>query len=499
MIYFSGRSLPTKMKSAIFKDRWERFEKRLNRYRIVLAFIVLIFSLLYSVFYSKILLNSFSIYLFVSGAVLLALSLYIHYQLNKNINLINLRYFAVSVDLLFILSIAIMVLNIPEGIVFSKTEILFVFSFLLLGVNFLSIFRLTKDVVFYSGTLALAGNLILYFIAGEQIFSTIATTAFIGIFTVFNLRLNFYLRGYWSMKANLKKAYNDIQMANKSIQQKAEEITAQTEQIHKNMENLETFQKDYTDSLIYAQKIQKALIENNIYLKDYFNDFFIYFRPKGFVTGDFYWVSKVEGKLILAVADCTGHGVPGAFMTILGYSLLNEIVNKEGITEPDEILDELRANIIENLHQEGKMYEQKDGMDVAVLQLDSKANKIKFSGANNSLCYVPNHKNIEEKKIFEFKGDRMPASFHYKMRNFSLLEFNISKGDRFYMYTDGYIDQFGGETGKKFKSVTFRRLLLKNHLLPMFEQKEHLERTFNDWLRDVYEQIDDVTVVGLEV
>ncbi|MFP4525524.1 MAG: PP2C family protein-serine/threonine phosphatase [Bacteroidales bacterium] len=499
MNFLTERTLTERKISFIISKKWIQFERRMNRVRLGIASIILLANILHAIFYSNAALTQTHISVILLGFFLLGLAFLIQFFLKQEKWKGILGYLTLSVDLFFLYGTAAIVLKNYEIIGIPKDSMLFSFSFLILFINFLSVFRINKQVVIYGFVLAVLGNMAMYLLFSGSMVNAIVTSVFIALGSFCNIRILFYIRGYWRMKSNLQKAYSDMYTASQSIQQKTEEITAQNEQINQNLENLETFQKDYTDSLIYAQKIQKALIENNLFLQDYFNDFFIYFRPKGFVTGDFYWVSRVGGKLILAVADCTGHGVPGAFMTILGYTLLNEIVNKQGITEPDKILNKLRESIIENLHQEGKLYEQKDGMDVAILQLDQAAGKIKFSGANNSLCYIPVGGASKDKKIFEFKGDRMPASFHYKMRNFSLLEFSIRKGDRFYMYTDGYIDQFGGETGKKFKSVTFRRLLLNNHLLPMQKQKEQLEKTMNNWLGEVYEQIDDITVVGLEV
>lgn len=499
MNFFTQRSLTERKMSFIISKRWIQFERGMNRVRFGIASTILLAIISHDIFRSDALLGNSHIPSIILWVFLFGLAILTQYLLKQKKWQGILRYLTLSLDLFLLYGIAAIVLNNYEITGISKDTLLFSFSFLILFINFLSVFRINKHVVIYGFLLALIGNVTMYFLFNGALVNTIVTSVFIGLASFCNIRILFYVRGYWRMKSNLQKAYSDMYTASQSIQQKTEEISAQNEQINQNMANLETFQKDYTDSLIYAQKIQKALIENNLFLQDYFNDFFIYFRPKGFVTGDFYWVSKAEGKLILAVADCTGHGVPGAFMTILGYTLLNEIVNKQGITEPDKILNKLRESIIENLHQEGKLYEQKDGMDLAIIQLDQNSGKVKFSGANNSLCYIPSTGKKSGYKIFEFKGDRMPASYHYKMRNFSLLEFSINKGDRFYMYTDGYIDQFGGETGKKFKSVTFRKLLLKNHLLPMEKQKNHLEKTLNEWLGDTYDQIDDITVVGLEV
>ena len=411
-----------------------------------------------------------------------------------------IKYLTATIDFSIVMVLALVVLTNKEQLwALSQVEFLLSISFLLIFVNTLSVIRISKMLVYYSGALAVFLNVLLYAISPGNLLFGLYTSTFILLLSLINIWATKYLLDYWNVNNELTKAYNELQAASESISLKNEEISTQSEQIIKHIESLESIQKDHTDSLIYAQKIQKALINNEEILKNYFKDYFIFLKPKSLVTGDFYWISKAQDKIIIAVSDCTGHGVPGAFMTMLGYSYLNEIVNKEHITEPDKILNELRENIISTLHQDGKIYEQKDGMDMAVIQIDKKAKKLKFSAANNSLCYIPTRASDEDKKVYEFKGDRMPISFHYKMRHFSLLELDIREGDRFYLYTDGYIDQFGGPKGKKFKSVPFRKILLKNNNLPMLEQKNILKNTMEDWLRDTYEQVDDITVVGFEI
>jgi serine phosphatase RsbU (regulator of sigma subunit) len=392
----------------------------------------------------------------------------------------------------FLINEYLMHLDIASGLSF-------LFPLLLIFVNSFSVLRLNKRLIIYSSLIALLMNVLFFTFQGTFLYYGLITTIVIALMSLFNYWVTSYILGYYNINNELARAYDELQFANENINQKNEEISAQSDQIVQHLESLETIQKDHTDSLIYAQKIQKALINNESFFERFFEDYFIYSKPKSLVTGDFYWVTSKAEKIIIAVSDCTGHGVPGAFMTMLGYSYLNEIVNKEGITEPDHILNNLRDQIISTLHQDGKIYEQKDGMDMAVVQIDKKERKIKFSAANNSLCYIPVRMAPEDKKVYEFKGDRMPISFHYKMRHFSLLEFDIRKGDKFYLFTDGYIDQFGGPKGKKFKSVPFRRMLLKNHNLSMEEQKQVLERTMDDWLGDIYEQVDDITVLGFKI
>jgi serine phosphatase RsbU (regulator of sigma subunit) len=207
------------------------------------------------------------------------------------------------------------------------------------------------------------------------------------------------------------------------------------------------------------------------------------------VSGDFYWVEEVEDRLVIIAADCTGHGVPGAFMSMLGVSLLNEIVINKKITRPDEILNKLRDKIIEALKQE-KEGVIKDGMDMTVCLLDLQKGTLLFSGANNPLYH------IRDGELKQIRGDKMPVAIHEVMNPFTLHEIQLEKGDTFYTFSDGYADQFGGLAQKKFLAKNFRKLLLEIQGETMINQGIHLDRSFETY-RDDLEQIDDVVVIGV--
>jgi serine phosphatase RsbU (regulator of sigma subunit) len=196
--------------------------------------------------------------------------------------------------------------------------------------------------------------------------------------------------------------------------------------------------------------------------------------------------------IIFAAADCTGHGVPGAFMSMLGVAFLNEIVNKDHITDPDIILNQLREKIIQALQQQGVSGEARDGMDIAIISLDKRANKLVYAGAYNPLIMIRNG------EISEKAGDKMPIGIYENMRPFKRHEIAIEKGDVFYMSSDGYEDQFGGPMGKKFKSKQFKKLLLEIHKHPMEMQKEILEKSFEAWRGDL-PQVDDIVVIGFTI
>jgi serine phosphatase RsbU (regulator of sigma subunit) len=208
------------------------------------------------------------------------------------------------------------------------------------------------------------------------------------------------------------------------------------------------------------------------------------------VSGDYYFITSKGNKLIVSVADCTGHGVPGAFMSILGISFLNEIISKENIFDSSDILNRLRDNIINALNQ-GKEEKTKDGMDMVLCIFDFEKNIIEFSGANNPLYHI--RKGI----LYEYKGDKMPIGLYDNIQPFSKTIIPIEKGDTFYMFSDGYADQFGGPEGKKFKYKQLKELLLSIQEYPMPEQGKIIEKTIDDWKRD-YFQVDDMLMIGIK-
>jgi serine phosphatase RsbU (regulator of sigma subunit) len=385
----------------------------------------------------------------------------------------------------------------PDIIDLTSTEYALLMTVVFIFFSLLSALRINHTVIYISAALTIIYNVIIYSNINQLMMLGLFVISMFGIIHVFILWVSNYILHYFLLSNKINVAYQDIKFAHNQISQQNEEISSQKEEINNHLTNLEQAYTELSDSIIYAKKIQNALINNSSVLKDNFKDHFVFFKPKSIVSGDFFWGSELDDKIMFALADCTGHGVPGAFMTMLGSSFLNEIINKKKETNPDKALNILRQNIIDNLHQDGKLYQPKDGMDMVLLQIDRKNKEILFSGANNSFCYIPRSMDKENGKIVEFKGDRMPISYHYKMRNYSLLKLSYEPGDRIYLYSDGYIDQFGGDKGKKFKSVPFKRMLYDNHDKPMKEQGKILKNTFESWIRHKYEQIDDITVIGI--
>ena len=250
------------------------------------------------------------------------------------------------------------------------------------------------------------------------------------------------------------------------------------------------YQKQHiTDSIEYAKMIQAAILPS-MELFSHNLEHFVVFKPRDIVSGDFYWVEEIDGKYLIVTADCTGHGVPGAFMSMLGISLLNEIIISKEISRPDLVLNHLRKKIIEALRQKtGSIV--KDGMDMTVCLFDRKTLQLQFSGANNPL-YL-----ISDGQLTQIKGDKMPVAIHDIMDPFSLHHLKLKRGDAFYTFSDGFVDQFGGPQRKKFLAKNFKNLLLSVQDLSMIEQGNRLDEVFTDYRLDV-EQIDDVVVIGVK-
>lgn len=269
------------------------------------------------------------------------------------------------------------------------------------------------------------------------------------------------------------------------VQERTFEIQAQKEHIEKQ-------NKEIKYSFDYAKKIQNTVLPGNEVFETLFGEHFIFYKPRDIVSGDFYWVSQTGRKIVLTAADCTGHGVPGSLMSMLGITMLHEIVNEKGVTGSDEILNQLRLSIARTLKQEGKIGEQKDGIDMALIIYDPETRQLEFSGANNPIYIVRNG------EMLEYKGNNMPVAYYEQMSDFTRYTIDMKQGDRVYMFTDGFPDQFGGPQGKKFKYRPFKDLLLEVHERPMEEQHRILSLIFDEWKGDLG-QIDDVLVIGLRL
>ena len=286
-------------------------------------------------------------------------------------------------------------------------------------------------------------------------------------------------------------------------------VAERTEVVVKQKEELES-------SIYYARRIQMALLPSESILSENIKNYFILFKPRDIVSGDFYWMTRKNNRLYVVAADCTGHGVPGAFMSLLGMSFLDEIIDKEMSPRADHILGELRLHVTESLKQVGEDSEAKDGMDIALLVVDFNTHRVEFSGAYNPCFRVRKLSDAETKNYSEDKmemadgsitngkylletisASKMPIGISTRMNeNFAFSDWKLEKGISYYLFSDGYIDQFGGPKGRKFMKKNFKKLILEIQDWPMKKQKEILEKRLHDWMGQS-PQIDDILVMGL--
>ena len=270
-------------------------------------------------------------------------------------------------------------------------------------------------------------------------------------------------------------------------------IEAHKTEIEKSKLLVEERNKDITDSINYAKKIQEAILPDKEIKYRIFPNAFVLYQPCGIVSGDFYWFTEKNGRRLIAAVDCTGHGVPGAFMSMIGNTFLHEIVNEKGIIQPDLILNELREMIITSLKQTGSDGQNKDGMDIAILSFDDKKEIVEFAGANNPLCL------IRKGEITKIEGNKQPIGYYSgKVVPFTNHKIEINKEDSLYIFSDGIIDQFGGKDGKKFKLKQFQQILLSIQDKPMLEQETVLLERFSQWKGNL-EQTDDVLIIGIKI
>ncbi len=287
----------------------------------------------------------------------------------------------------------------------------------------------------------------------------------------------------YNLKIQNRDLINNLEDAKRNLEHKVIERTREIEQQKINI----------TDSLHYASRIQKALMLPSEELEKIMPYHFVLNKPKDIVSGDFYWVARKGDRLIIAVADCTGHGVPGAFMSILGINFLNEIVNNFDGPRANEILNELRDQIIRALGQTGQRDETKEGMEVALCAVDFKKRVVQFSGAFRPIYLISGG------ELSVIKGDQMPIGIYEEEKlSFNNKEVPFKEHDMIYLFTDGYVDQIGGLQRKTFKSIRFKKLLKEISHKPLNEQKSILREEHEIW-RAGQEQIDDILILGVEL
>jgi len=264
------------------------------------------------------------------------------------------------------------------------------------------------------------------------------------------------------------------------------------DKIEQQMLMLELRDKDMTDSLIYAQRIQEALLPSEDYFRKYFKDSFVLFRPKDIVSGDFYWIGEKGEKIFVVAADCTGHGVPGALMSVIGLEIIDKTINEDNIENPSAILSVMNKGLEKTFSREKNIGTIiRDGMDIGLCVIDKKKKKIEYAGAFFPL-YL-----IRDDSLIEIKGDKIIIGMNPEGLSYTRHEFDLRKDDIIYIFSDGYVDQFGGTENKKFMYRRFRYLLLTIHRFPVNDQKSILEENIKTWMNG-NSQIDDIMVIGFK-
>lgn len=322
-------------------------------------------------------------------------------------------------------------------------------------------------------------------------------------------------------KAEIADKNDELKLQNEEISAQRDEIETQRDTVTQQRDRIEEINQELTDSIHYAKRIQGAILPQKELMDEHLKNYFVLFKPKDIVSGDFFWMTYIEERTIFAVADCTGHGVPGAFMSMLGAAFLNEIVNKEYITHTGVILRRLRKAVIKALQQKGIEEESgemkvKDGMDIAICSLNKDRSELQFSGANNPLYLIRDNSGEvlqhdrkldgAKRTLYEIKGDKMPIAIYDRMDKFSHADIKLNEGDNIYLFSDGYADQFGGSNGKKYKYNALKQMLLLHSAERMEDQQKALLESLESWMSfknnetgKTYEQVDDIVIMGVKI
>jgi len=466
----------------VLHEREQKMELLINKFRIFILILITIADLMSLLFVTKLPLNiieklGFYEIILTIFALISVTGIYFFAKNKKYFSF--LKYYTVSYDLLITFAFGYMFLVVFDlPIPINPLSFALLITIFFLFFNMLSILRINKKVIIYGGVLTLFLNLFMLYHAQSTLMPIIYTSLFIIAFTIYNFWVSDHIVNFIIVNKKLDSAYSEIELVNKDILKRNNEITIQRDEIKEQKVQIEKHTNKITQSIEYAKLIQQAVHPENNFLNEYFQESFIFFKPRDIVSGDFYWMKDIDNKIVIIASDCTGHGVPGAFMSMLGISFLNEIIPKNINKSAGKNLDLLREKIKKTLKQSGKREEQKDGMDLSLCIIDKQTNELEFAGAYNPLFLIrqKNDLNIydslkefkvsekENIELFEIPADKQPIAIYIKEKPFSTQKLLLQKNDKIYLFSDGYADQFNGQTGKKFMQRNFKRLLL-NHLM----------------------------------
>jgi serine phosphatase RsbU (regulator of sigma subunit) len=337
-------------------------------------------------------------------------------------------------------------------------------------------------------------------------YSSSGVLAVLLVLLILRFRTRSLVRQQKQLEKEVAARTRELEKEKERIEEINQDLEGQKAEAERQKDLVESKNKEITDSLRYAKRIQKALLKEEKRVTEHLPPHFVLFKPREHVSGDFYWALEKEDRLFVTVADCTGHGVPGAFMSMLGTAFLNEICAPEGVKSPGTVLQELREKIVKEMTRDSEFEDLKDGMDISMLRIDLRTREVIWSGANNPLVrIIPStaegadrlaKSRDGERALKELRPDRKPIGLSEDESRFTEHRFTPEKGEVLYLFSDGFPDQFGGERGKKYKSRNFKQLLLETSSQPLDEQRETLNEEFERW-RGNQEQIDDVCVLGI--
>lgn len=409
---------------------------------------------------------------------------------------------ALGVNIYTCMFILVLGISIQNAYMWSVMDIAhfqkhaFAYMVLFIGVGMLVLWELRLSLILVGMTVV--ANLIFYVLNSqlspeEFLINGGLITLTVVVFCVFLIRTRYRLT-YNDIKIRL-----ELERSKKVIEQKHEEVVQQKVEIQNQKDTLEEKNREITDSINYAKNIQSAFIPSEQKFNSHFRESFVLFKPKDIVSGDFYWVHESNGVIFYVTADCTGHGVPGGFMTMLGLSFLEEIIASQHISNPSEVLNLMREKIINTLNQTGNFGQNKDGMDITVCCINKSKKELDFASANNDLYIIRNNPAFPEGKEFiEYKANRQPCGYSDFNKPFTKQTIPLVDGDCIYTFTDGFADQFGGPKGKKFRYKQFEEMLLKNSHIGFSTQKTLLNNANESW-KGTLEQVDDILVIGVKI